>query len=433
MTISTLPFIILGGIVIASTAQTEFAHYVAAELHYDQPYFSFYLTHSTFSFIFPIHLLYLSLTESVPVIAYLASIRHVLTQQLELASPIPTTSTDYTASWSTIFPKWCRKVILLTILVTVPALSWFTAMQYSTPVHITSIYATSSFAAYGFSLLLLKETLNKVTIGSIVLAFMGVIVISVDGMGEDGEGARKRALGDSIMLFGALVLGLYEVIYKLALPEGHGGVSSTPSDDDYSPLPPSDPATDSSSSGTFHHRHHHASSTPDIPLEPSSPEVEELPLQRHTSTSQLIVPKTESTRRIHDLESPIPLPPALHANFLTSCIGIATLLLLWPPIIWLDWMGYEVFQWPGAGGGAGGKIWLGLELVAWGGALYNAGLMALIGIWGPTTSSVANLLAIGLVAIVDALWIGTLPDLQTFIGVGMICAGFGVLLWEGEA
>lgn len=58
--------------------------------------------------------------------------------------------------------------------------------------------------------------------------------------------------------------------------------------------------------------------------------------------------------------------------------------------------------------------------------------MALIGIWGPTTSSVANLLAIGLVAIVDALWIGSLPDLQTFIGVGMICAGFGVLLWQGE-
>lgn len=75
-------------------------------------------------------------------------------------------------------------------------------MQYSTPVDIASIYATSSFAAYGFSLLLLKETLNKVTIGSIVLAFMGVIVISVDGMGEGGEEARKRALGDSIMLFG---------------------------------------------------------------------------------------------------------------------------------------------------------------------------------------------------------------------------------------
>ncbi|OXM78991.1 hypothetical protein C364_03469 [Cryptococcus neoformans Bt63] len=426
MTVSPLPFFILGGIVIASAAQTEFAHYVAAELHYDQPYFSFYLTHSTFSFIFPIHLLYLSLTGSVPVVAYLSSIRHVLTEQLGLASP--TTSADYTASWSTIFPKWCRKVILLTILVTVPAISWFIAMQYSTPVDITSIYATSSFAAYGFSLLLLKEPLNKVTVWSIILAFMGVIIISIDGMDEGGEEAGKRALGDSIMLFGALALGLYEVIYKLALPEGHGGVSPTPSDDDYSPLPSFNAAQVASSPSAFYHRHHRTSSTPDIPLESSSPVVDESPLRRHTSISQLIIPESGSTRRIHDQEPPVPLPPALHANFLTSCIGIATLLLLWPPIIWLDWMGYEVFKWPGSDG----KIWLGLEVVAWGGSIYNAGLMALIGIWGPTTSSVANLLAIGLVAIVDALWIGSLPDLQTFIGVGMICAGFGVLLWQGE-
>lgn len=58
--------------------------------------------------------------------------------------------------------------------------------------------------------------------------------------------------------------------------------------------------------------------------------------------------------------------------------------------------------------------------------------MVLIGIWGPTTSSVANLLTIGLVAITDAIWIGHIPDIQTLCGVGMICIGFGVLLWEGE-
>jgi uncharacterized membrane protein len=58
--------------------------------------------------------------------------------------------------------------------------------------------------------------------------------------------------------------------------------------------------------------------------------------------------------------------------------------------------------------------------------------MVLIGIWGPTTSSVANLLAIGLVAVFEAVWIGNVPDLQTVVGVGMICVGFGVLLYEGE-
>jgi hypothetical protein len=28
---------------------------------------------------------------------------------------------------------------------------------------------------------------------------------------------------------------------------------------------------------------------------------------------------------------------------------------------------------------------------------------------------------------------GNVPDLQTIIGVGMICVGFGVLLYDGEA
>lgn len=64
--------------------------------------------------------------------------------------------------------------------------------------------------------------------------------------------------------------------------------------------------------------------------------------------------------------------------------------------------------------------------------MQNAGLMVLIGIWGPTTSSVANLLTIGLVAVIDAVWVGTVPSGQQLVGVGMICVGFGILLWEGE-
>lgn len=58
--------------------------------------------------------------------------------------------------------------------------------------------------------------------------------------------------------------------------------------------------------------------------------------------------------------------------------------------------------------------------------------MILIGIWGPTTSSVANLLTIGLVAVIDAVLMGLLPSVQTLTGVGMICIGFGILIWEGE-
>lgn len=57
--------------------------------------------------------------------------------------------------------------------------------------------------------------------------------------------------------------------------------------------------------------------------------------------------------------------------------------------------------------------------------------MLLIGFWGPTVSSVANLLAIGCVALFDACYVGVVPSLSTMAGAGMIGIGFGVLLWEG--
>jgi hypothetical protein len=67
------------------------------------------------------------------------------------------------------------------------------------------------------------------------------------------------------------------------------------------------------------------------------------------------------------------VPAALHANFLTSCIGVATALFLWIPIVLLDWTGIEPFRWPGSRGESTLGIWAGLEVVAWGGALYVSG------------------------------------------------------------
>lgn len=118
------------------------------------------------------------------------------------------------------------------------------------------------------------------------------------------------------------------------------------------------------------------------------------------------------------------LPTAFHSNFLTSLIGVATFLLFWPPLPFLHKTGWEILEAP--------PSWGLMTIVAIGGSVYNAGLMILIGIWGPTTSSVANLLTIGVVAVFDAVWMGHIPDLQTIIGAVGIAAGFGLLLWEGE-
>lgn len=83
-------------------------------------------------------------------------------------------------------------------------------MLYSPAIDITAIYATSAFWAYFFSMVLLRQPLSRVTVGSIGLAFAGVVVLSMDGMGEGGGEAAEgddvkvkgRAFGDMIMMFG---------------------------------------------------------------------------------------------------------------------------------------------------------------------------------------------------------------------------------------
>jgi hypothetical protein len=56
----------------------------------------------------------------------------------------------------------------------------------------------------------------------------------------------------------------------------------------------------------------------------------------------------------------------------------------------------------------------------------------LIGLLGPVTASVANLLAIGLVALVDAAYLGRQIPFLTLVGANLVSFGFGVLMYEGE-
>jgi len=165
-------------------------------LHYNQPYFTFLLTHITFSLVFPLHLAVLYLFRKQTIATYLDGIRHVIAAQV---------GGHGHSGWKEIGLKWSMKVGWLTLLISVPALSWFVAMVFTSAMDVTAIYATSSFHAYFFSMILLKTPLSRKTVASIVLAFTGVIVISFAGSGgatEDRSGPRNRALGDTVMMFG---------------------------------------------------------------------------------------------------------------------------------------------------------------------------------------------------------------------------------------
>lgn len=193
--LSTLavPLIVLLAIVVASAAQTEVAHHLTTKVGYHQPYFTFYLTHITFALVFPLHLGLLLISRPAPLRYYLDALRWIVADQLG----------DATATWRQVAPRWSAKVTWLTVLVSVPALSWFIAVNLTTGLAVTTIYATSSFWTYLFSMILLKQPLSRVTVGSIALAFLGVLVLALDGIkGEASEGAPYPMLGDLVMTFG---------------------------------------------------------------------------------------------------------------------------------------------------------------------------------------------------------------------------------------
>ncbi|KAG5639228.1 hypothetical protein H0H81_005302 [Sphagnurus paluster] len=91
-----------------------------------------------------------------------------------------------------------------------------------------------------------------------------------------------------------------------------------------------------------------------------------------------------------------PSPFGLHANLLTTCMGLSTFALLWIPLPFLHYYGIETFRLP-----PNITTILAIAGIALSGVVFNAGFMVLLGVWGPIITSVGNLLTIVLVFISD--------------------------------
>lgn len=213
---------------------------------------------------------------------------------------------------------------------------------------MTALYATATFFTYGFSLLLLHTPLSRTIISAIIVAFSGVLLIAFSGAraenptndDSEGGGPPHRILGDLIMLFGAAVLGLYEVIYKLSLPEGQGGVVTHDKMDQNTAMPIVE-------YNAVHQLYDGSNDHPSPSPRPTST------THRRSSSLPVLLNPGNATQEEHQH-----LPIGLHANFLTSCIGITTLVVFWIPLPFLDMVGWEDLKWPGKAMGSIGWICL---------------------------------------------------------------------------
>jgi drug/metabolite transporter (DMT)-like permease len=112
------------------------------------------------------------------------------------------------------------------------------------------------------------------------------------------------------------------------------------------------------------------------------------------------------------------------ANTFGSLIGLFTLLILWIPLPVLHILGLEYFELP-----KGEAAWVLLFSVL-ANATFSGSFLVLISLTSPVLSSVAALLTIFLVAIVDWLWRGkTLTPAAIFGGL-LIVAAFLLLSWS---
>lgn len=232
---------------------------------------------------------------------------------------------------------------------------------------------------------------------AVTLATVGVAVVVYGGASQQETAnditmtVRPTAplLGNLLTLLASFGYGLYQVLYKI-----------------YATLP-SDPESKQDS------------------LYQSIPEDEELAAEREVSVAAF------------DDDAVYPPPYGLHANLLTSLMGVITCLVLGIFLPILHNTGLEIFHWP-----SNGLIASSIVGIALAGVVFNSGLMVdlilvnrfkvynlksgaqvLLGTWGPIITSVGNLLTIVLVLISDvSLWFGIITSVDLmrifFISIG---------------
>jgi drug/metabolite transporter (DMT)-like permease len=105
--------------------------------------------------------------------------------------------------------------LLFACCICVPGYIWYISVNLTTMAKLTAIYNTSCFWAYVFSIILLSESIKLEKIIATFLSIAGVAIMTFYATEhKDQKGNSIIVIGDLIACFGALVYGLYQVLYK---------------------------------------------------------------------------------------------------------------------------------------------------------------------------------------------------------------------------
>ncbi|KAK0652492.1 putative DUF6 domain protein [Cercophora newfieldiana] len=331
---------------VSFTVQTELAAYVQNDLGWDKAYCMLYLTHGSWSLLWPLQLLFLRWRSREPWPQFWRRHKLLIRSTAQMVERQELDVPHGLASYSP-WPYLIKTTAFVTTSLTVAGLSWYLAVSMTTPSDLTAIYNCSAFFAYAFSVPLLKERLRLDKSAAVAIAIVGVLVVAYgDGKsGSSGDPAQdldgaKRLLGNLIIGVGSVLYGLYEVLYKryACPPEG-------------------------------------------------------------TSAGRGMI----------------------FANTFGSMIGCFTLFVLWIPLPILHVLGIEIFELP-----TGRTAWL-LFISVVMNMIFAGSFLVLISLTSPVLSSVAALLTIFIVAIVDWFLTGVPLSGAAVFGGLLIIGAFAML------
>lgn len=350
----------LGTSLVAFVIQTETAVYIQRELGWAKAYCMLYLTHGSWTLLWPTQLLVLRFMQrGTPWKVFWN--RHVQLLR-STAQMVETQSLNPPRSQRSPVSYMVRKTVFITCALTVAGGSWYLAVDLTTPSDLTAIYNCSAFFAYAFSVPLLGEKLRLDKSLAVLVAIVGVLIVAYGDAQEPKHGGKSggavgggaageedtaepanRLIGNVTIGIGSVLYGFYEVLYKkLACPPE--GVSSERS--------------------------------------------------------------------------------VIFANTFGSLIGLFTLTVLWIPLPILHYTGWEEFALP-----TGTAAWVMLISVL-ANATFSGSFLVLMSLTSPVLSSVAALLTIFLVAIVDRMFFGSELSSAALGGGLLIIAAFILLSYS---
>ncbi|KAG2415201.1 hypothetical protein HFD88_006392 [Aspergillus terreus] len=373
-------YLIASGFLLLSLAsfvvQTETAVYIQHELHWDKPYCMLYMTHGSWALLWPAQLLILRLQKRK--LSWSAFWRrHVsllkTTAQMVESQSLHPSSHDHHRSP---VRYMLRTTAFVTTALTIAGGSWYVAVNLTTASDLTAIYNCSAFFAYAFSIPILKDKLRFDKVFSVIVAIIGVLVVAYG----DRDESKKTADGTvgkghdeaEHRLIGNIIIGVGSVLYGLY----------------------------------------------------------EVLYKRFACPP----------------EGTSPGRSTIFANTFASMIGCFTLFVLWIPLPILHILGLETFRWP-----TGEAAWMLLISVLANASEYSlrsisatihrrnpvlvlpafsGSFLVLISLTSPVLSSVAALLTIFMVAIVDWLRTGQPLSLASIIGGILIMLAFFLLSWS---